>query len=263
VKEIADRLAAYARESGEFLLRLQGKVTRGDLKEPGALVTRADRASHEVLRAAFERDFRGTPIVMEEQSNPDVLPDTYLLADELDGTSLYASGLDDWGITLAYVERGVPVAGVLHQPVRNRTVIAWRGGGAWLGDRRIRVESRLPLRERIALIAFNRWSTDAEVAWMRRVAGLALAARGLACTVASSIELLSGHAALYLNPRGGKVWDFAAAALAVEEAGGATRSSTGDTLMWNSVPMGILFAASDGIAREVLGTFSQPLRSQE
>lgn len=252
MKEIADRLAAYARASGELLLRLQAETTRGELKEPGALVTRADRASHELLLAAFERDFRGTPIVMEEQSNPDVLPETYVLADELDGTSLYASGLDDWGVMLAYVERGVPVAGVLHQPARKRTVIAWRGGGAWIGDRRIQLESGVPLRERIALIAFNRWSTDAEVAWMRRVAGLALAARGLACTVASSIELLCGHAALYLNPRGGKVWDFAAAALAVEEAGGATRSSAGNALAWNTIPIGVLFAASDGIAREVL-----------
>ena len=253
MKDLAHQLATYAHASGEVLLRLQSKTTRGDLKEPGALVTRADRASHEILRGCFERNFAGVPIVMEEQSNPDVLPETYLLADELDGTSLYASGLQDWGVTLAYVERGAPVAGVIHQPARQRTITTWRGGGAWLGDQRIKFASNIPLRERIALIAFNRWSSDAEVAWMRKVAGLALAARGLACTVASSMELLCGHAALYLNPRGGKVWDFAAAALAVEEAGGAARSSaSGGSLMWTEAPLGVLFAADLAIADQVL-----------
>ena len=80
-----------------------------------------------------------------------------------------------------------------------------------------------------------------------------------ACSVDAALELLRGRTDLYLNCRGAKIWDFAATALAVTEAGGTALAITDDAagadLRWDAVEMGVLYVANRILADECLAAF--------
>ncbi len=252
MKEFAGQLAVVAQSAGAAILALNGRALDAQLKEPGQLVTLADRLSHEIIGAELGRRFPGVPQILEEQENPEALPERYLTADELDGTAIYAAGFPDWGVTLALIEEGVPVAGVMHQPALATTVMAWRGGGTWLNGERVWLSPDVALPTSIAMLEMNRFLTIPHAAWVGRVAHQALAGVTQATAVGNTLSMLRGRACVYLNCRGAKVWDFAAAALAVAEAGGVVVAEHGGAIDWRRLPVGALLAANRRVADEVL-----------
>jgi myo-inositol-1(or 4)-monophosphatase len=54
------------------------------------------------------------------------------IVDPIDGTRGFIRGEDSWTVSLAVVEAGVPVAGVVFAPARNEMYAGSRGGGATL-----------------------------------------------------------------------------------------------------------------------------------
>jgi myo-inositol-1(or 4)-monophosphatase len=52
------------------------------------------------------------------------------IVDPIDGTRGFISGEDSWTVSLAVVEHGVPIAGVVYAPARDELYDARRGGGA-------------------------------------------------------------------------------------------------------------------------------------
>jgi fructose-1,6-bisphosphatase/inositol monophosphatase family enzyme len=64
--------------------------------------------------------------------------------------------------------------------------------------------------------------------------------------------VLRGRACVYINWRGAKVWDFAAAVLAIEEAGGVASSCLGEPLVWDRIPMSVMLAANAEVAAAAL-----------
>ena len=252
MQQIAAQLAEIAEAAGAAILALGRQALDASLKEPGQLVTAADRLSHEIMEPELARRFPGVARVMEEQENPETLPASYLTADELDGTAIFASGFPDWAVTLALVENGQPVAGVMHQPVLGVTVTAAKGGGAWLNGERLRLAAGTALNSSIVMLEINRFISEADFGWVRRVALGSLAGASQATAVGNTISLLRGRANVYLNCGGAKVWDFAAAALAVSEAGGVVLADHGGAIDWRRLPVGALLAANRQVADEVL-----------
>ena len=183
LKQIALDLAAIAKTAGALLKRMQGGRLRAWFKAPAELVTLADRASHKILLRELSRRFAPIPIILEEQNNPAKLPGRYFVADELDGTSIYSRGLPDWGLTLAYVDKGRPVAGVLHQPARNTTVVAWKNGGAWLRGKKISLNPTCSLENSVALVEWNRHLRTKDFRWIRNLTSHALVMRSLGTAV--------------------------------------------------------------------------------
>ena len=249
---VAHRLAGVAQIAGEQLLRRQPGQIRSRQKACGDWVTSADEYSHRLLRELLTDCFPGVPLILEEQDNAPVVPATCVVADELDGTHAYMNGRREWGITLAYLERGRPAAGVLFQPATGVMIRSARNNGTWLDGQRLRFDGSASLNGRLIGGEINRHLQWQEYLWLGVVAKHCAGVRSLATTVGNAIELLSGGTVLLLNPRGGKIWDFAAAALAVEEAGGAARSSTGEPLSWSAIEMGVLFAAEASIVSRTL-----------
>ncbi len=250
---LAHCLAGIAQIVGEELLSLDPRQTVARQKVCGEWVTSADEYAHELLGDFLADGFPGIPLVLEEQDNVPVVPDTCIVADELDGTHVYMNGLREWGITLAYLERGRPIAGVLFQPATGVLIRAARDKGTWLDGERLRFDEGATLERRLMGAEINRRLERQELLWLGAVAGHCAGVRSQATTIGNVVELLCGGTVLLLNPRGGKIWDFAAAALAVEEAGGAALSPAGEPLGWSGMDMGVVFAANASIAERAVG----------
>ena len=116
-------------------------------KSPGDWVSEADLASEQSIRELLTRD-SGLPVFGEEAGGEEF--DTGWLVDPLDGTSNFVHGFDAVGVSLGLIEDGVPVVGVVHAPLLDRTFCAARGVGAFRDERPLRVSTRAPAQAIVA-----------------------------------------------------------------------------------------------------------------
>ena len=57
------------------------------------------------------------------------------VVDPLDGTKEFIEGIPNFVVSIGLVENGVPIVGVLHNPITLETFMASKGNGAFLnGD---------------------------------------------------------------------------------------------------------------------------------
>lgn len=222
----ADRLATArraAREGGSLALDLRGRLETGELKVEAKgvqdFVTEADRATEDLVRAILQADFAADGFVGEETGRSDG-EGGHWVVDPIDGTSNYLRGLDQWGVSIAYVAGGRRQVGVVYDPTRDQLFEAARGEGAFMNGRRLDLtRQERGMGPMIALgysrtqpleVYFDaiRYLHEREIE-NRRFGSAAL---GL-CYVAAGF--VDGFFEMSLNP-----WDMMAGALIVEEAGG-------------------------------------------
>lgn len=246
-----DLLVAAARKAGEILARLSRQRLEACYKAPHELVTVADRLSHTIIADCLSWDFPDLPVVLEEQAHP-LLPDPpFLVGDELDGTAVFAAGTADWGISLALIDEG-PTHGVIFLPDRELLITARRHGGCQINGADVRLRSAKMLSEIVWGTELNPRLSTADRRFNDALVQATLTTRCTGCSSAGVTELLLGHTDLYLNCGGGKIWDFAAGVLAVEEAGGVACRADGSPMVWDRLALDVLLAASPELARAAL-----------
>jgi len=134
------------------------------------------------------------------------------VVDPIDGTRGFLRGEDSWTVSLAVVEDGVPIAGVVYAPVRDEMYDACRGQGARLNG------SAVQRRRRAGALPVIPAPTAVHQE---------LAAGGLDYTRGPSfpslayrlVQVATGQLDAAVSRRGAQDWDIAAAALILEEAG--------------------------------------------
>lgn len=151
-----DVAAIMRRVAEEIILPRHGKLARHEIgtKGPGDYVTIADTESEHALTAALTALAPGSVVVGEEAVAADksvlerLAGDRPLwIVDPVDGTQSFARGAEDFGMIVAYAEHGAVQAGWIHDPLRNATLAATHGGGAWLNGQRLTLQPVPPLAE--------------------------------------------------------------------------------------------------------------------
>ena len=102
----------------------------GDVETKGdqSPVTIADRAAEQAMRALITLQFPDHAIFGEEfgQSVQSQSPYTWVI-DPIDGTRAFIAGKKEWGTLIALCENGVPILGVLDQPITGERWVGVRG----------------------------------------------------------------------------------------------------------------------------------------
>jgi len=219
-----------ARAAGKIILNQYGKVERLTKTHAAATdeaVTEADRASQRSIVAGLRVRYPDDGLVGEESETGESITfesnnprGRHWVIDPIDGTNNFIAGLGNFCVCIGLIDEGYPVLGVVYDVTRDVMYAAARGQGAWANGKRVTVPST-PLDES-SMIMFtsnlliqNRcpeWACKflAQQNWKLRILGsAALEATYVAAGVA--------HGAVTVN---GKLWDAAAAAALVLEAGG-------------------------------------------
>jgi myo-inositol-1(or 4)-monophosphatase len=142
--------------------------------------------------------------------------------DPLDGTSNYLHGWPHWCVSIALVENGEPIHGVVFDPLRNELFTASRGSGAALNERRIRVGERKDLTGAMLVTGFPPRERARIAPQMDCLRGLLAEAEDVRRTGSAALDLAyvaCGRADGYFEA-GVQPWDIAAGVLLVREAGG-------------------------------------------
>ncbi len=131
----------------EFMHREFGHV-QSSWKYDGTRVTAADIAISEAIFKALGAQFPSDHLFSEELAETDApTPLTQRFAwvlDPIDGTNNYATGIPYCAISLALLENGVPVYGIVYDMARRVLIHGGPGFGLWDGDHEARVKSTPP-----------------------------------------------------------------------------------------------------------------------
>ncbi len=194
------------------------------------IVTEVDLWSEEKISQCIQAMFPDHCIIGEETSSQlsyeeiaSVIQNRVCwLVDPIDGTSNFANGLPHFGVSIALVDHGVPLCGVVYDPIMDELFSAIRGQGAFLNLNPIVPGKKEKLIECVVATGFpsdrrSRWQdyrpvVNSLVLSCRTVRSLGSATLD-ACWVACG--RLDAQFQFRLRP-----WDVAAASLIVEEAGG-------------------------------------------
>ncbi len=200
-------------------------------KGPIDLVSEADMASEEVILAILQSQDNGIKILSEESCNDyeKVTSEQLWVIDPLDGTTNFVHGFPWFAVSIALMEQGRSLVGVVYAPLLDELFFACCGCGASLNGERIKVSEVSDLFDALlgtgfpydvrqnhqqVISALQKILTHSQ--GIRRAGAAALDLASVAC------GRLDGFWEAKLKP-----WDTAAGLLLVEEAGGETTDFQG------------------------------------
>lgn len=188
------------------------------------LVTDADRASEALIASRLRAAFPGHRLIGEEGTRSETAdadaPFVWIF-DPLDGTTNYAHGYPHFAVSLALRWNDIGLIGMVYDPMRDELFAAERGKGATLNGKPMRVSAIDTLVSALLATGFSynlAERAENEVIWRdfllssqgpRRDGAAAL---NLAYVAAGRID------GFWERPL--EVWDMAAGAILIEEAGG-------------------------------------------
>ncbi len=218
-----------ARRAGRVLAERYPAARTLTVKGYRDIVTDADIAAEAVILDLIRARFPGHVIISEEAGGSEIGSDYTWIVDPLDGTTNYAHHVPIFAVSIGVLERGEPLIGVIHDPLRDQTFVAERGGGARLNETPIHASRVAHLGH--AGVGLD-WGCDDEMrgwilAYLRQVLPrcgtvrvLGSATLALAYVAAGRLD---GYFHLALQP-----WDVAAGTLIIAEAGGRCSTLEGE-----------------------------------
>lgn len=236
--------AADAISMGHF--RANPVTTR---KPDRSFVTEADTAVERLLRDRIATAFPDHGVVGEEYGDDGGGASVRWFIDPIDGTHNYLRGVPVWGTLLGVERDGELQAGVMSAPALGGRWYAWRGGGAWAAElgaapRRLRVSGVDDLAEAAISTASHAELDGSGLApGLHRLLDAVWRDRGYGDFWAYA--LVAGGAIDAMLELDLSIWDVAAPAVIVEEAGGRLTDFEGRRILDSGTTL-----ATNGVLHE-------------
>ncbi|KAA0456395.1 MAG: inositol monophosphatase [Candidatus Thioglobus sp.] len=247
-----------ARSAGDIILRYHNQIELLTIENKAAndFVSEVDKAAEEAIINELKYAFPNHSILAEESG--ETLGDSRFqwIIDPLDGTTNYLHGFPQYSVSIALYEDNEAIHAVVYDPFKEELFVASKGGGAYLNEQRIRVSngnSSSPFKNTLIGTGFpfkaprhleaylNMFKTiHPQVAGIRRAGSAAL---DLAWLAAGRMD---GFWEIELS-----IWDIAAGALIVKEAGGYIGDFSGRD---GYLKTGNVVAGNEQVFKQILKT---------
>lgn len=222
---LCEAIAAIAAEAGALAMRRwRDDFARWD-KSPGNPVSDIDLEVNALLKERLTAlDSTAGWLSEETADNADRLACSRLwVVDPIDGTRDYLRGRPGWAVSIALVEDGAPVIGVLDAPARQERWLAVLGRGATRNGVQVRAGNRSDFAgSRVPTDQLPQ--NDADLVMVAKPNSIALRIAMVAADEADLVATL----------RWGFEWDIAAAALIASEAGATVSDAFGAPIRFNT-----------------------------
>jgi myo-inositol-1(or 4)-monophosphatase len=209
----------YAGDRAHWEKSEDNPVTKADLE--------ADRAISARLRAAFPDDALLTEESVDDPARTQ--QSRVWIVDPMDGTKEFIGQIPEFGASIALVEDGEPVVGVIQNPAAGSRVWASRGGGTFRDGERVRVSTLAELSDAVVIASRTEISRDRFApyeGWFREIRPVGSIAWKLAC-------IASGEGDLNVSVAPKNEWDVCAGDVLVREAGGVYLDFEGRPRIYN------------------------------
>lgn len=213
-----------ARKAGEIMIRHLNRLESLEVTEKSRneYVTEIDRMAEDIIVEVIHDHYPDHSILGEERGQQGEHEFQWIV-DPLDGTTNFIHGFPVFSVSIAVTHNGQLEHGVVYDPLRQEIFSASRGQGAQLDGRKIRVSRRPGMQHSLIATGFpyraNKKYLDQYLEMLKAVISVSAGIRrpGSAaldlCYVAAG--RVDGFWEIGLN-----IWDVAAGALIIKEAGG-------------------------------------------
>jgi myo-inositol-1(or 4)-monophosphatase len=213
-----------ARRAGELMIRQLNRLESLEITEKNRneYVTEVDRIAEDAIIEVIYDHYPDHSILAEESGQRGSNEFQWII-DPLDGTTNFIHGFPVFAVSIAVTHNGQLEHGVVYDPLRQEIFTASRGQGAQVDGRKIRVSKRPSMQHSLIATGFphrgNKEHLDDYLEMLKSVISVSAGIRrpGSAaldlCYVAAG--RVDGFWELGLN-----IWDIAAGALMIKEAGG-------------------------------------------
>lgn len=229
------------------------------VKGPGDFVSTADLQAERIIKAELSRARPEFGFLMEESGEEKGAdPHHRWVVDPLDGTTNFLHGIPQFCISVALERDGEPIAGVVHDPLRDEFFYAERGVGAFMNDRRLRVSARSQLGDAVIGTGIPFRARGDHPHYLKMLEAVMANTAGVRRMGAAALDLAYVAAGRFdgFFELGLSRWDMSAGLLIVREAGGFIGEIDGGR---NPLASGSILASNDRLQ----GPFSRLLRAAD
>jgi myo-inositol-1(or 4)-monophosphatase len=239
--------------SGEICLEGSEHLSASDVefKNPKDLVTVVDKRVEDYIVSEIKKTYPGHSIIGEETGRDETGSDCWWIIDPIDGTTSFFHRQPYYAVSIAFRRGGELQAGVVHAPALSQLFWAEKGQGAFLNGKKIKVSTTTHLKESVLGTGFACLRAGWEKNNMVYLNRIMPAIRDIRRCGSAAIDLayvaagkFDGFWELNLN-----IYDIAAGALLVAEAGGAVCDFSGGS----SFPEAGIVATNGRITDELRG----------
>jgi myo-inositol-1(or 4)-monophosphatase len=214
-------------------------------------VTTADHAADSLLKEMLTESCPDYGWLSEETvDSPDRLSkERVWVVDPLDGTKEFIEGVPQFVVSIAIVENGEPVVGVLYNPVTKDTFTAAKGEGAFLNDEPVRCVTKDSVGDMVILNSRSEtrrglWEPFANTLGELRAIGSVAYKLGLTA---------AGKADIFASLRPKNEWDICAGNCIINEAGGKLIDLNGNIRRYNQeytiIEPGLIAGETEAVAK--------------
>lgn len=218
--------------AGDIQLEYFNKVGMVQQKEHiGSIVTEVDLLCDQCIFDILTTDFPSFNFLSEERAYIDMGSAYTWVVDPLDGTSNYAAKLPWFGVLIALFKGNVPIMAGAYLPVSEQLYWAEKGKGAFMNDQQLCVTTAELKNVLFAFSTDYSENKNFQLSGMQLYLNLLERVRNIRSTnslfdyMMVAEGKLGGAVNLY-----SKIWDIAAPALIIEEAGGSMLQLNGRAL---------------------------------
>ena len=228
---ICAKVISIARLTGNFIRKEAMAFDAKSIEYKGLndMVSYVDKQAEKQLVKNLTKILPGAGFITEEETI-NTIGNTYTwIIDPLDGTTNFIHGIPTYSISIALYEENNPVIGVVYEINREEMFSAYKGGGAYLNLKEIKVSSNAKLSRSLLATGFPYYQFEKQPQYMQLFAEMMQKCHGLRRIGSAAVDLayvacgrFDGYFEYNLN-----AYDVAAGAYLVQQAGGTILNFSG------------------------------------
>jgi len=238
-----------AKQAGVIMRKYFSEEVQKEWKSDTTPVTVADKEINDLVVAAVAKEFPDHGLVTEEGGSHNEDREYVWVCDPVDGTLPYAHAIPLSTFSLALVQNGQPILGVIYDPFMERMYVAEKGKGASLNGRKVTVTQETDLMNKVVgtVLVKLPYCPINLLALHARLLDAGLKTINAIVTTYPGMLVASGELIANIFP-GNKPWDVAAQKIIIEEAGGKVTDLKGGDQRYDRLTGGIL--ATNGLVHD-------------
>lgn len=252
MEEYLEFAKKLAKDAEEIALHYFSFETENIWKEDNTPLTKADTEINDLVIQRVNETYPEHSIYGEEKSERKDGSRYIWVCDPIDGTMPFSNGLPLFTFSLALVDQsnGLPVLGVVNDPVMKNMYWAVKGGGAYRNGEKISVAQHADLKNTYLITeASGRMVGFSNLPLMKELSEKRCAVMRFLSFIYGGIQVANGKfiGGVFYNPY---AHDVATLKIIVEEAGGKVTDLNGEERRYDEDGIGCI--VSNGILHDEL-----------
>ncbi|MBC7913327.1 MAG: inositol monophosphatase [Pyrinomonadaceae bacterium] len=252
LEDLTKQVITLSKEVGAFIKKEAANFKISDIEYKGHsdMVSYVDKTAEEKIVKRLVELLPEAGFITEEKTINKIGEVYNWIVDPLDGTTNFIHGLPIFSVSIALEKNKELILGVVYEINLDECFYAWKGGGAYVNGKSIKVSSHNELSKTLIATGFPYFNFEKEDQYLAIVKELMQQCHGIRRMGSAAVDMAyvaCGRFDAYFEYNI-NLYDIAAGAVIVREAGGTAFNFSGEDEFFNSRQM----IASNGKVGEVM-----------